>query len=62
MEYTKTDKYRTYQNEYAKRALVRVNVKLHKQKDSDIIEAIGDNRAGNIKRLVRIGIGKTKEE
>jgi hypothetical protein len=37
-----------------------VMVKLHKDKDKDIIEALGDNRAGNIKRLVRVGLGKIK--
>lgn len=54
---------KAYDKEYEKKKLVMVMVRLNKQSDSDIIDAIGDkNRAGNIKRLVRIGIGKTKEE
>lgn len=57
MAYKNKDEYRAYQNEYAKKTLVMVTVKLHKHKDSDIINAIGDNRAGNIKRLVRMGMG-----
>lgn len=58
MAYKNKDDYRAYQNEYAKKTLVMVTVKLHKEKDNDIINAIGDNRAGNIKRLVRMGISK----
>ena len=61
MAYANKDDYRAYQNEYAKKRLVMVTVKLHKENDNDIIEAIKGNNAGNIKRLVRIGIGKTKE-
>lgn len=49
---------KAYDKEYEKKKLVRVMVRLNKQSDSDIIEAIGDNnRAGNIKRLVRMGMG-----
>lgn len=61
MAYANKDDYRAYQNEYAKKRLVMVTVKLHKENDNDIIEAIKGNNAGNIKRLVRIGIGKMKE-
>lgn len=61
MAYANKDEYRAYQNEYAKKRLVMVTVKLHKENDNDIIEAIKGNNAGNIKRLVRIGISKTKE-
>lgn len=49
---------KAYDKEYEKKKLVMVMVRLNKQSDSDIIDAIGDkNRAGNIKRLVRMGMG-----
>lgn len=51
-----------YQREYQKKNLVMVMVKLHKERDKDIIEAIDDNKAGSIKRLVRVGLGKIKGE
>lgn len=61
MAYTNREDYNAYQKEYAKKNLVMVMVKLHKEKDNDIIEAIKGNNAGNIKRLVRVGLGKIKE-
>lgn len=47
-----------YQKEYAKKKLVMVMVKLHKEHDKDILNKLDDNnRAGSIKRLVRMGLG-----
>jgi hypothetical protein len=50
-----------YQKEYAKKNLVMVMVKLNREYDKDIIDALDDNKAGSIKRLVRVGLGKIKE-
>jgi hypothetical protein len=60
MAYKNKDEYRAYQNEYAKKNLVMVMVKLHRDKDKDILDALDDNKAGSIKRLVRVGLGKIK--
>lgn len=51
-----------YQKEYAKKNLVMVMVKLNREYDKDIIDELDDtNKAGSIKRLVRIGLGKINE-
>ena len=60
MAYTNREDYNAYQKEYAKKNLVMVMVKLHRDKDKDILDALDDNKAGSIKRLVRVGLGKIK--
>lgn len=50
--------YNAYQREYKKKKLVMLVVNLNKEKDQDIIQALGDNKSGNAKRLIRIGLGK----
>lgn len=51
--------YNAYQREYKKKHLVMLVINLNKEKDQDIIQALGkDNKAGNAKRLIRIGLGK----
>ena len=54
------DNYNEYQKEYKKKHLVLLVVNLNKDKDKDIIQALeqGNSRAGEAKRLIRIGMGK----
>ena len=53
--------YNKYQKEYRDRKVVMLSVQLNKQKDSDIIEAVGtENKSATAKRLIRIGMGKIK--
>ena len=61
MAYTNREDYNAYQKEYAKKTLVVFTVKLHREHDKDIIDALDDNKAGSIKRLVRVGLGNIKE-
>ena len=51
------DNYNKYQKEYREKKLVMLSVQLNKEKDKDIIEAIGtENKNEKAKRLIRMGM------
>lgn len=51
------DDYNKYQKEYREKKLVMLSVQLNKEKDADIIEAIGkENKNETAKKLIRMGM------
>lgn len=51
------DDYNKYQKEYREKHLVMLSVQLNKEKDADIIEAVGtENKNDTVKRLIRMGM------
>lgn len=51
------DDYNKYQKEYREKHLVMLSIQLNKEKDADIIEAVGtENKNDTVKRLIRMGM------
>lgn len=49
--------YNKYMREYNKNKIVTITIKLHKENDKDILEAIDlNNKSQSIKRLIRKGL------
>ena len=57
------DDYNKYQKEYRDNNVVLLSVQLNKAKDSDIIEAIGEQKISpTAKKLMRLGIDQIKKK
>ena len=56
--------YNKYQEEYRKKHLVLVTVRLNKEKDKDIVELVENtnNKNETLKKMIRIGMGKISLE
>lgn len=53
--------YNKYMSDYNKKNIEYVSLKLHKENDKDIIDAIDfKNKQGSIKKLIRAGLNKSK--
>lgn len=51
--------YNKYMREYNKNNIVTITLKLHKENEKDILEAIDlNNKSQSIKRLIRKGLKK----